>query len=263
MLTIRLDPRLRAADYDNDGDQDLVNANDFGQDRFYRVNADGTFTNVTDEAIGWDTHKGMNVEFGDYNNDGWLDLYVTNIWTKEYVKEGNQLYRNMGDGTFSDISFEANVYDAGWCWAGRFWDYDNDGDLDIIVANGYISGDPKDEYFTKLATSVTKPGFDPIEAQNWPMMGDSTFSGYEPSRVWRNEGNEVFTEVAESLGWRIRMTGGAWRLPITTMMVTWMSTYPTRVRTACSTETMWATRTTGCRLSFKGPTAIATRSAPE
>jgi len=189
-----------AADYDNDGDQDLANANDFGQDRVYRVNADGTFTNVTDEAIGWDTYKGMNIEFGDFNNDGWLDLYVANIWTKEYVKEGNQLYRNMGDKTFNDISFEAEVYDGGWCWAGKFWDYDNDGDLDIMVANGYISGTPGDEYFTKLATSVTQAGFDPIDAQNWPWMGDSTFSGYQTSRVWRNEGNEVFKQVAEEIG---------------------------------------------------------------
>jgi hypothetical protein len=189
-----------AADYDNDGDQDLVLANDFGQDRIFRTNADGTFTNVTDAAIGWDTHKGMNVDFGDYNNDGWLDLYITNIWTKEYVKEGNQLYRNMGDGTFNDVSFETGVFDGGWCWAGRFWDYDNDGDLDIMIANGYISGDPEHEYFTDLAKSVTKPGFDPIDARNWPEMGDSTFAGYEPSRVWRNEGNEVFKEVAADLG---------------------------------------------------------------
>jgi tetratricopeptide (TPR) repeat protein len=189
-----------AADYDNDGDQDLVLANDFGQDRIFRSNADGTFTNVTDQAIGWDTHKGMNVDFGDYNNDGWLDLYITNIWTKEYVKEGNQLYRNMGDGTFSDVSFEAGVYDGGWCWAGRFWDYDNDGDLDIMIANGYISGDPSHEYFTDLAMSVTRPGFDPVDARNWPEMGNSTFAGYEPSRVWRNQGNEVFKEVAEEIG---------------------------------------------------------------
>ncbi len=189
-----------AADYDNDGDQDLFVANDFGQDRVFRLNADGTFTNVTDTVIGWDTHKGMNVDFGDYNNDGWLDLYITNIWTKEYVKEGNQLYRNMGDGTLSDISFEANVYDAGWAWAGRFWDYDNDGFLDIMVANGYISGNPDDEYFKKLANAVTKPGFDPVDARNWPVMGDSTFAGYEPKRVWRNQGNEVFTEVAAALG---------------------------------------------------------------
>jgi len=189
-----------AGDYDNDGDQDLVLANDFGQDRVYRVNADGTFSNVTDDAIGWDTHKGMNVEFGDYNNDGWLDLYITNIWTKEYVKEGNQLYRNMGDKTFSDVSFETNVYDAGWCWAGRFWDYDNDGDLDMMVANGYISGDRSYEYFTDLAIEVTKPGFNPRDAQMWPELAGKSFAGYEPSRVWRNEGNEVFTEVAEQLG---------------------------------------------------------------
>jgi tetratricopeptide (TPR) repeat protein len=189
-----------AADYDNDGDQDLVLANDFGQDRVFRTNADGTFSNVTDQAIGWDTHKGMNVDFGDYNNDGWLDLYITNIWTKEYVKEGNQLYRNMGDNTFSDVSFEAGVYDGGWCWAGRFWDYDNDGDLDIMIANGYISGDRSHEYFTDLAKSVTRPGFDPVDARNWPEMGNSTFAGYEPSRVWRNQGNEIFKEVAGEIG---------------------------------------------------------------
>jgi enediyne biosynthesis protein E4 len=187
-------------DYDNDGDQDLFVANDFGQDRVFRLNADGTFSNVTDESIGWDTHKGMNIEFGDFNNDGWLDLYICNIYTKEYVKEGNTLYRNMGDGSFKDISFEAGVYDGGWAWAGRFWDYDNDGDLDLMVANGYISGNPNDEYFNKLASTVTKPGFDPIDAQNWPVMGNSTFSGYEPKRVFRNEGNESFTEVVAELG---------------------------------------------------------------
>ncbi len=188
------------ADYDNDGDQDLVLANDFGQDRVFRTNADGTLTDVTDEVIGWDTHKGMNVDFGDYNNDGWLDLYITNIWTKDYVQEGNQLYRNMGDGTFSDISFEADVYDAGWCWAGRFFDYDNDGDLDLMVANGYISANPDTEYFRDLANTVTKPGFDPVDANNWPLMGNASFAGYEPSRVWRNEGSEAFTEVAAELG---------------------------------------------------------------
>lgn len=196
-----------AADFDNDGDQDLFVANDFGQDRLFRVNADATFTDVTDQTIGWDTYKGMNIDLGDFNNDGWLDLYISNIYTKEYVREGNRLHRNMGDGTFKDISFEAGVYDAGWAWAGRFWDYDNDGCLDLMVANGYISGDPKDEYFTKLASTVTRPGFDPIDARNWPVMGDSTFAGYEPKRVFHNEGNETFTEVAAALGLADRSDG--------------------------------------------------------
>ncbi|MCP5518455.1 MAG: VCBS repeat-containing protein [Verrucomicrobiales bacterium] len=189
-----------AADYDNDGDQDLFVANDFGQDRLFRLNADATFTDVTDTALGWDTYKGMNIDLGDFNNDGWLDLYICNIYAKEYVKEGNRLHRNMGDGTFSDISFEAGVYDAGWAWAGRFWDYDNDGYLDLMVANGYISGDPDDEYFAKLAVAVTKPGFDPTDAMNWPVMGNATFSGYEPNRVFHNLGNESFSEVAGDLG---------------------------------------------------------------
>jgi tetratricopeptide (TPR) repeat protein len=189
-----------AADYDNDGDQDLVVANDFGEDRVFRNNGDATFTDVTEAVHGSDTNKGMNVDFGDYNNDGWLDLYITNIYTKEYVKEGNQLFRNMGDGTFRDVSFETNVYDGGWCWAGRFWDYDNNGLLDIMVANGYISGDKNEEYFNDLAITVTKPDFNPRNAHMWPVMGEKSFAGYEPKRVWRNEGNELFTEVAAELG---------------------------------------------------------------
>ena len=187
-------------DYNNDGEQDLFLANDFGPDKCFRNNGDGTFTDVSDTTIGWDTYKGMNAELGDYNNDGWLDFYVCNIYCKEYVKEGNRLHRNMGDGTFKDVSFEAGVFDAGWAWCGRFWDYDNDGYLDIMVANGYISANPKDEYFTKLATAVTRPDFDPIDATNWPIMGDSTFAGYEPKRVFHNEGNETFKEVAAELG---------------------------------------------------------------
>jgi enediyne biosynthesis protein E4 len=187
-------------DYNNDGYQDLFLANDFGPDKVFRNNGDGTFTDVSDMTIGWDTYKGMNAELGDFNNDGWLDFYVCNIYTKEYVKEGNRLHRNMGDGTFKDVSFEAGVFDCGWAWAGRFWDYDNDGWLDIMVANGYISANPKDEYFTKLAMAVTQPNFDPIDAMNWPVMGDSTFAGYEPKRIFHNEGNETFKEVAAALG---------------------------------------------------------------
>jgi len=187
-------------DYNNDGYQDLFLANDFGPDKVFRNNGDGTFTDVSDVTIGWDTYKGMNAELGDFNNDGWLDFYVCNIYTKEYVKEGNRLHRNMGDGTFKDISFEAGVFDVGWAWAGRFWDYDNDGWLDIMVANGYISANPKEEYFAKLATTVTRPNFDPIDAMNWPVMGDATFAGYEPKRVFHNEGNETFKEVAAELG---------------------------------------------------------------
>jgi len=152
------------------------------------------------KAIGEDTRKGMNAEFGDFNNDGFLDIYVSNIMTKEYLKEGNMLFRNNGDGTFADIAPDACVADGGWAWAAKFFDYDNDGDLDIYCANGFISQSRNEEYWYDLANAVTEPNFDPTDAKQWPMIGNKSLSGYEANRFFRNEGNESFVEAAEKVG---------------------------------------------------------------
>jgi hypothetical protein len=189
-----------AADYDNDGDQDVHVANDFGPDKLFRNEGNGRFTDVSVTAIGEDTRKGMNSEFGDFNNDGWLDIYVTNIMTKEYLKEGNMLFRNNGDGTFADIAPEAGVADGGWAWAAKFFDYDNDGDLDIYCANGFISQSMTEDYWYDLATGVTEPNFDPTDARQWPTIGNKSLSGYEANRFFRNEGHESFVEMAEKVG---------------------------------------------------------------
>ena len=90
-------------DFNNDGWQDIYLACDYGTDRLFFNNGDGTFRDATEKAIGFDTKKGMNVDIGDYDNDGWLDVYVTNI-TDEYMKECNMLWHNNGDGTFTDLS---------------------------------------------------------------------------------------------------------------------------------------------------------------
>ena len=92
-------------DFDNDGRPDVYVAGDYGTDRVYFNNGDGTFTDATETAIGFDTRKGMNADVGDYDNDGWLDVYVTNI-TDEYMKECNMLWHNNGDRTFTDVSRE-------------------------------------------------------------------------------------------------------------------------------------------------------------
>src|SRR4030095_5448502 len=84
---------LGAADADGDGDLDLYVACDFGTDRFFENRGDGTFADRTATAIGYDTKKGMNAEWGDYDGDGRLDVYVTNI-TDEFLREGNFLWRN-------------------------------------------------------------------------------------------------------------------------------------------------------------------------
>ena len=95
---------LGHGDFNNDGCQDVYIAADYGTDRlfFNKCDGTGTFVEVTETAIGYDTRKGMNVDIADYDRDGWLDIYVTSI-TDEYMKECNMLWHNNGDGTFTDV----------------------------------------------------------------------------------------------------------------------------------------------------------------
>ena len=121
---------------------------DFGTDRFLLNNGDGTFKDATKETIGIDTKKGMNADWGDYDNDGWLDVFVTNI-TDDYMREGNFLWRNnglddKGKLTFTDVARETGTYETGWGWGGKFLDYDDDGWLDLYVVNGWVSAGPRE-----------------------------------------------------------------------------------------------------------------------
>jgi len=199
-----------SADVNNDGYPDLYCADDFGPDQLFMNNRNGSFINVTQQAIGFDSKKGMNVDYGDFNNDGWLDIYVTNITTVEYLQEGNMLWHNNGldhNGqiTFTDISLETNTYDGGWGWGAKFFDYDNDADLDLIALNGFISAG-EGNYWYDLAT-WTVTGSDSGDAANWPAIGERSFSGYETVRMWQNEGSYHFTEQAHSLGLDIDRDG--------------------------------------------------------
>ncbi|MDX1387919.1 MAG: FG-GAP-like repeat-containing protein [Acidobacteriota bacterium] len=192
-----------SADLNNDGWPDLYAANDFGPDRLFYNDGRGGFHNLSSDAIAHDTRKGMNVDFGDFNNDGWLDIYVTNITTAEYLQEGNMLWRNNGPGAdgvtrFMDVSPESGTYDGGWGWGAKFLDHDNDGDLDLFTVNGFVSAGP-DSYWYDLA-SWTVLGKDPADSRNWPTMGDRSFSGYEKFRFFRNDGFEEFTEQAAAVG---------------------------------------------------------------
>jgi len=189
---------LGHADADGDGDDDLYVACDFGTDRFFENKGDGTFVDITQTAIGFDTKKGMNVDWGDYDNDGLLDVYVTNI-TDEYMREGNFLWHNNGNLHFSDVSRETNTYDTGWGWAGKFFDYDHDGWLDLYVVNGWVSaGD--DNYVVDIFQMIVQPNVDLADARNWPPMGNKTLSGYQRSRMFHNQQGQLFTDEAPALG---------------------------------------------------------------
>ena len=189
---------LGHADADNDGDDDLYVACDFGTDRFYRNNGNGTFTDITESAIGFDTKKGMNAEWGDFDNDGLLDIYVTNI-TDDYMREGNFLWHNDGNLKFTDVGRETGTYDTGWGWGAKFFDYDNDGWLDLYVMNGWVSAG-KESYVPDIFAMITRPNVDFADARNWPPMGSKSLSGYQKKRLFHNLGGQLFHDEAARHG---------------------------------------------------------------
>ena len=156
-------------DYDNDADPDLYVANDFGRNNLYRNNADGTFTDVAAQLGVEDLGAGMSAAWGDYDNDGDLDLYTANMWSSAGLRitaseqfgtvaptererrqfqrqaQGNSLFRNDGPEGFSDVSDAAGVRTGRWAWASDFVDLDSDGLLDLFVQNGYITGERTDD----------------------------------------------------------------------------------------------------------------------
>ena len=146
-----------AADYDNDGDTDLYLTN-FGKNQLYQNNGDGTFTDVTSRAGVGDGSWSVSASFGDFNLDGYLDLYVANYLDyqletahacflegvhiycgpHEYPGAHDTLYRNNGDGTFTDVTTRAGLHQAGKGLGTLFTDYNSDGYPDIFVANDAV-----------------------------------------------------------------------------------------------------------------------------
>ena len=141
ILLLGLGLSVAVGDYDNDGDADIQISNDMERDFLYQNNGDGTFNDVAAFAgVGYDENgmpgSGMGSSFGDYDNDGDLDLIVSNASAMPAI-----LYRNEGSSFFSDISFSIGIGPVTlpyFKWAIEFIDQDNDGFLDIFIANGHL-----------------------------------------------------------------------------------------------------------------------------
>ena len=170
----------RFADLDNDGWPELVCSSDFGTSQLFWNDGDGTFTDGTIEAGVGSDENGMGSTIGDFDGDGLLDWFVTSIYNDtapvvgNWGITGNRLYRNTGNRSFTDVTDVTGVRQGGWGWGTSFLDYDNDGDLDLIMTNGQI--------------------FEDNEADE-----DEIFN-HDPMRLWRNNGNGTFTEVSAAEG---------------------------------------------------------------
>lgn len=144
-------------------------------DRLYRNNGNGTFADVTRESGAGDRGYGMGVAVGDYDDDGFADLYVTNYGR-------NTLYHNNGDGTFTDVTLQAGVAHTGFSVGAVFFDYNNDGYLDLYVGN-YLKFDP--DYKNYYAPD------------NFP--GPLSYEG-EADILYHNNGDGTFTDVTRKSG---------------------------------------------------------------
>jgi hypothetical protein len=188
-------------DYDNDGRLDifLVNGAKINDpmapgrmpdksdrkywNRLYHQNPDGTFSDVTEKAglTGMPQNRyGMGVAVGDFDNDGFEDIYVTGYG-------GNTLYRNNGDGTFTDVTAPAGVAAGGWSTSAGFFDYDNDGNLDLFVAR-YLEWGFDDDRFC----GDHKPG-------GRAYCHPDNYRGIT-NVLYHNNGDGTFTDVSQKAG---------------------------------------------------------------
>ena len=168
---------VAVGDYNNDGWPDIYVANDTTRNFLYRNRGDGTFTDVgLISGTGYNQsglpEGGMGVDFGDYNHDGWLDLFVTNS-----SSETNTLYKNNGDGTFTDVTASVGLAESSYlmlAFGTKFFDYDNDSDLDIFVVNGHLQPD-----IERLSSHTTYAQSD---------------------QLYQNRGDGTYAELSDSLG---------------------------------------------------------------
>ena len=133
----------------------------------------------------------MNVDMGDVNNDGYLDIFVSNIFERRYkTDEGNMLWLNCADAEcpggrgFRNIAKASGTMDGGWGWGCKFADFNNDGLLDIYVVNGFTTGSADRNYWFQIQEMVTQTKNQTADAADWPVMGDRDLSGYDHKKLF-------------------------------------------------------------------------------
>ena len=219
------------ADLDSDGDLDLLVVSDFAGIDLYHNDGTGAFADVTHQAVSEASTFGMSHVFGDYNADGRLDMYVVGMSSTtarrldylglgraEYPEHqqqrramgfGNRLYLGREDARFSIAPGTEQVARTGWSWGVASADFDNDGDDEIYVANGHLSGETAQDYCTTfwthdIYTGGSEPNpqiaefFDETIA-DWNNAGIS-WNGFEHNKLYLSGGGHSFVEIGYLMG---------------------------------------------------------------
>jgi hypothetical protein len=198
-----------SADFNEDGWPDIYLANDYGPEELY-LNEQGRRFVLTTAGLESESKSGMSVTLGDVFNRGRLDVFVTNISERGYLFQNNNLRMNQlrERNRFTNVA-DPTVADAGWAWGAQFGDLNNDGSNELFVLNGFISADKDKSYWYAMSKigGANRNLFE--DARSWPAFGDASLSGYEPSRVYMNDGLGGWVDIAAAVGVHDRYDGRA------------------------------------------------------
>lgn len=224
-------------DFDEDGDQDLYVANDFGRKNLYR-NDGGRFRDVAPELVADDVSAGMGVDWGDFDGDGWMDAYTTNMCTRagsrltcspgfratrggadehDYRAHamGNTLLANRGGKRFEDVAEASGTAFGRWGWGAIFVDFDGDGALDLFAPNGFASDERQpdlDSFFWRQVVLQSPADGDAESgaardeyalgwrAINRLMRQGYSWNGHERNVALWNVGHGRFVDVSAATG---------------------------------------------------------------
>jgi len=189
-----------AADINEDGYPELIVANDYGIDEYYRnIHGEKFIEEGAGNNIGFAPKSGMNVSLGDIHNNGHFGIYISNITEDGVLLQGNNLWIPVdenGQITYKNLAVPSGIENGGWCYGAQFGDLNNDGFQDLFVANGFISAKKGRDYWYDYSKVTGGNSSIISDIRNWPAMEGRSQSGYQKNKIWVNRQGRYFDDAA-------------------------------------------------------------------